>query len=88
MMRAAQLGNYFIGGCAASSLLGWIASTSLMAQRAIAFLAAAAFILWGLCWLLDFSVSSWLKISVNNLQALLLASLAAIAIGAGVFLCS
>jgi hypothetical protein len=87
-MRAAQLGNYFIGGCAASSLLGWIASTSPMAQRAIAFLAAAAFIIWGLCWLLDFSVSGWLKISVCNLQALLLASLAAIAIGAGVFLCS
>jgi hypothetical protein len=35
-----------------------------------------------------FSVSSWLKISVNNLQALLLAALAASAIGAGVFLCS
>jgi hypothetical protein len=59
-----------------------------MAARAIAFLAAAAFIVWGLCWLLDFSVSSWLKISVNNLQALLLAALAASAIGAGVFLCS
>jgi hypothetical protein len=41
-----------------------------------------------LCWLLDFSVSSWLKISVNNLQALLLASLAAAIIGGGVFLCS
>jgi hypothetical protein len=88
MMRAAQLGNYFIGGCAASSLLGWIASTSPMAQRAIAFLAAATFILWGLCWLLDFSVSGWLKISVQNLQALLLAGLAMALIGAGVFLCS
>jgi hypothetical protein len=59
-----------------------------MAARSIAFLAAAAFVIWGLCWLLDFSVSSWLKISVNNLQALLLASLASIAIGVGVFLCS
>jgi hypothetical protein len=59
-----------------------------MATRAIAFLAAAAFIIWGLCWLLDFSVSSWLKISVNNLQALLLAGVTAIVIGAGVFLCS
>ena len=87
-MRAAQLGNYFIAGCAASSLLSWIASTSPMAQRAIAFLAAATFILWCLCWLLDFSVSAWLKISVQNLQALLLAGLASIAIGAGVFLCS
>jgi hypothetical protein len=82
------LANYFVVGCIASSFLGWVASLHPMAARAIAFLAAATFIVWGLCWLLDFSVSSWLKISVNNLQALLLASLAAIAIGAGVFLCS
>jgi hypothetical protein len=88
MMRAAQLGNYFIVGCAASSLLSWIASTSLMAQRAIAFLTAALAICWGLCWLLDFSVSAWLKISVSNLQALLLAALAAAIIGGGIFLCS
>lgn len=87
-MRAASLANYFIAGCAASSLLGWIASLHPMSQRAIAFLAAASFILWGLCWLLDFSVSGWLKISVANLQALLLAALAMAVIGAGVFLCS
>jgi hypothetical protein len=87
-MRAIHLANYFVAGCIASSFLGWVASLHPMATRAIAFLAAAAFILWGLCWLLDFSVSSGLKISVNNLQALLLAGLAATAIGAGVFLCS
>jgi hypothetical protein len=87
-MRAIHLANYFVAGCIASSFLGWVASLHPMAMRAIAFLAAASFILWGLCWLLDFSVSGWLKISVNNLQALLLAGLAAIAIGAGVFLCS
>ncbi len=87
-MRAAYLANYFIAGCAASSLLGWIASTSQMAGKAIAFLAAATFILWGLCWLLDFSVSGWLKISVQNLQALLLAVLAMAIIGGGIFLCS
>lgn len=87
-MRAAQLGNYFIGGCAASSLLGWIASLHPMSQRAITFLAVAAFILWGLCWLLDFSASSWLKISVQNLQALLLAVLAMVLVGGTVFLCS
>jgi len=87
-MRAIHLANYFVAGCIASSFLGWVASLHPMAARAIAFLAAAAFILWGLCWLLDFSVSGWLKISVSNLQALLLASLASIAIGAGVFLCS
>ena len=87
-MRAIHLANYFVAGCIASSFLGWIASLHPMAARAIAFLAAAAFILWGLCWFLDFSVSSGLKISVNNLQALLLAGLAASAIGAGVFLCS
>jgi hypothetical protein len=87
-MRAMYLANYFVAGCIAFSLLGWVASLHPMAFRAIAFLAAAAFIIWGLCWLLDFSVSGWLKISVSNLQALLLDSLAAVAIGAGVFLCS
>ncbi|MEG5031296.1 hypothetical protein QUB36_29690 [Microcoleus sp. AT8-B1] len=87
-MKAMYLANYFVAGCIASSLLGWIASLHPMSFRAIAFLVAASFILWGLCWLLDFSISSWLKISVQNLQALLLAGMAAIAIGAGVFLCS
>lgn len=87
-MRAMYLGNYFVAGCIASSLLGWVASLHPMAFRAIAFLAAAAFVLWGLCWLLDFSVSGWLKISVQNLQALLMAGMASIAIGVGVFLCS
>ncbi len=87
-MRVAYLANYFIAGCAASSLLGWIASTSPMAAKAIAFLTAALAICWGLCWLLDFSVSGWLKISVQNLQALLLAGLAMALIGAGVFVCS
>jgi hypothetical protein len=87
-MRAMYLANYFVAGCIASSFLGWVASLHPMAAKAITFLAAAAFIVWGLCWLLDFSVSGWLKISVNNLQALLLAALAASAIGAGVFLCS
>jgi hypothetical protein len=87
-MRAIHLANYFVAGCIASSFLGWVASLHPMAAKVIAFLTAAAFIVWGLCWLLDFSVSTWLKISVINLQALLLASLAATAIGAGVFLCS
>ena len=87
-MRAVYLGNYFLAGCIAFSLLGWVASLHPIAFRAIAFLTAASFICWGLCWLLDFSVSGWLKISVSSLQAFLLALLAAGAIGAGVFLCS
>jgi hypothetical protein len=87
-MRAMYLANYFVTGCIASSFLGWVASLHPVATRAIAFLAVATFTLWGLCWLLDFSISNWLKISVHNLQALLLAGLASIAIGAGVFLCS
>jgi hypothetical protein len=82
------LANYFVAGCIASSFLGWIASLHPTSFRAIAFLAAAAFIVWGLCGLLDYSVSSLLKISVSSLQAFLLVLLAAIAIGAGVFLCS
>lgn len=87
-MRAMQYGNWFLSGCIASSLLGWIASLHPMAQRTIAFLAVAAFILWALCWLLDFSVSGWLKISVQNLQALLLAILGMIILGGGIYLCS
>ncbi|MEG4294281.1 hypothetical protein QUB76_36570 [Microcoleus sp. D2B6] len=87
-MRTMYLANYFVAGCIAFSLLAWVASTSPMAAKAIAFLAAAVFILWCLCWLLDFSVSGWLKISVHNLQAILLAGLAIAVIGAGVFLCS
>ena len=87
-MRAMYLANYFVAGCIASSLLGWIASLHPMAAKAIAFLAATTFIFWGLCWLLDFSVGDWLKISVQNLQAVLLAVLAMAIIGAGVFLCS
>ena len=87
-MRAMYLANYFVAGCIASSFLGWVASLHPTSFRAIAFLAAAAFIVWGLCWLLDFSVSSLLKISVSSLQAFLLAVLVAITIGAGVFLCS
>ena len=87
-MRAIHLANYFVAGCIASSFLGWIASLHPTSFRAIAFLAAAAFVIWGLCWLLDYSVSSLLKISVSSLQAFLLAGLAAVAIGAGVFLCS
>jgi hypothetical protein len=87
-MRAIHLANYFVAGCIASSFLGWIASLHPTSFRAIAFLAAAALVIWGLCWLLDYSVSNLLKISVSSLQAFLLAMLAAIAIGAGVFLCS
>jgi len=87
-MRAIHLANYFVAGCIASSFLGWVASLHPMATRAIAFLAAATFVIWGLCWLLDYSISSLLKISVSSLQAFLLAGLAAITIGAGVFLCS
>ena len=87
-MRVMYLANYFVAGCIASSLLGWIASLHPIAFRAIAFLAATAFILWGLCWLLDFSVSLWLKISVHSLQALLLAILGMVITGVGVFLCN
>jgi hypothetical protein len=82
------LANYFVAGCIASSFLGWLASLHPTSFRAITFLAAAALVIWGLCWLLDYSVSNLLKISVSSLQAFLLAVLAAIAIGAGVFLCS
>jgi hypothetical protein len=43
---------------------------------------------WGLSWLLDFSLSKLLKISVADLQALLISGLAMLLMGLGVFLCS
>lgn len=87
-MRAMYLANYFIAGCIASSLLGWIASLHPMAFRAIAFLLAAAAVGWVMCWLLDYSLSQLLKISVPHLQALLVSSCAMMLIGLGVFLCT
>ena len=87
-MRAAQLGNYFIAGCAASSFLGWVASLHPMAFRAIAFLLAALGIVWAGAWLLDYSLSQFLKISIQQLQAVLVSVLAFLVIGLGVILCS
>ena len=87
-MRAMYLANYFIAGCIASSLLGWVASLHPMAFRAIAFLVAAGAVAWGMCWLLDYSLSKLLKISVPHLQALLVSSLVMMVIGLGVFVCT
>ena len=87
-MRAMYLANYFIAGCIASSLLGWIASLHPMAFRAIAFLLAALGIIWASAWLLDYSLSQFVKISVQQLQAVLISVLAVLIVGLGVFLCS
>jgi hypothetical protein len=87
-MRAIHLANYFVAGCIASSLLGWIASLHPMAFRAVLCFLAALVICWVLSWLLDFSLSKLLKISVANLQALLIGGLAMLLIGLGVFLCT
>ncbi|MEG4499225.1 hypothetical protein QUB05_19375 [Microcoleus sp. F10-C6] len=87
-MKAMYLANYFVAGCVAFSLLGWIASLHPMATKAVLFLLVAIAIAWGLSWLLDYSLSKWLKISVADLQALLIGGLAMLLIGLGVFLCS
>jgi len=87
-MRAMYLANYFIAGCIASSFLGWVASLHPMVFRAVLCLLAAIAIGWGLSWLLDFSLSKLLNISVTDLQALLIAGLAMLLIGLGVFLCT
>jgi hypothetical protein len=87
-MRVAYLANYFIAGCAASSLLGWVASLHPITFRAVLCLLVAIAIAWGLSWLLDFSLSKLLKISVADLQALLISGLAMLLIGLGVFLCT
>jgi hypothetical protein len=59
-----------------------------MAFRAVLCLLAVITIAWGLSWLLDFFLSKLLKISVADLQALLIGSLAMLLIGLGVFLCT
>ncbi len=87
-MRAIHLANYFVAGCIASSLLGWVASLHPMAFRVIAFLLAALGVIWASAWLLDYSLSQFLKISIQQLQAVLVSVLAFLIIGLGVFLCS
>ena len=87
-MRASHLANYFVAGCIAFSLLGWVASLHPITSRAVLCLLAAIACAWGLSWLLDFSLSKLLKISVADLQALLISGLAMLLIGLGVFLCS
>jgi len=87
-MRAMYLANYFVAGCIASSFLGWVASLHPMTFRAVLCLLAAIAIAWGLGWLLDFSLSKLLNISVADLQALLIGGLAMLLIGLGVFLCT
>jgi hypothetical protein len=87
-MRAMYLANYFVAGCIASSFLGWVASLHPMAFRAIAFLLAALGIVWTVAWLLDYSLSQFLKTSIQQLQAVLISVLAVLVIGLGVILCS
>jgi hypothetical protein len=87
-MRAVYLANYFVAGCIASSFLGWLASLHPMAFRAITFLLAVLGIVWSSAWLLDYSLSQFLKITIQQLQAVLVSVLAVLAVGLGVFLCS
>jgi hypothetical protein len=87
-MKAMYLANYFVAGCIASSLLGWTASLHPMAFKAITFLVVAIAVVWVLCWLLDFSISQLLKVSVSDLQAVLVGVLGMLLIGLGVFVCS
>jgi len=87
-MRAMYLANYFLSRCIAFSLLEWVASLHPIAFRAVLCLLAAIAIARGLSWLLDFSLSKLLKISVADLQALLIGGFAMLLIGLGVFLCT
>jgi hypothetical protein len=87
-MRVMYLANYFLSGCIAFSLLGWVASLHPYAFRVVLCLLAATAIIWCLSWLLDFSLSSALKISVSDLQAYLIAAGAMFLVGLGVYLCT
>jgi hypothetical protein len=59
-----------------------------MAFRAITFLLAALGIIWVVAWLLDYSLSQFLKVSIQQLQAVLVSVLAVLVLGLGVILCS
>ena len=87
-MKVAYLANYFLAGCAASSLLGWIAALHPQTMRLVTFLLAALTIIWVLAWLLDYSLSQFLKVSIQQLQAVLVSLIAVIVVGLGVYLCS
>lgn len=87
-MKAMYLANYFVAGCVAFSLLGWIASLHSMAFKAVLFLIVAIALLWVMSWLIDFSLSQLLKVSVPQLQALLIGGFAMLLIGLGVFVCT
>ena len=88
-MRAMYLANYFVAGCIAFSLLGWVASLHPIAFRAVlCLLAAISHYSLGLELAARFLTQQLLKISVSDLQAFLLALLAMLLIGLGVFLCS
>lgn len=87
-MKAMYLANYFVAGCVAFSLLGWIASLHPMAFKAVLFLIVAIALLWVMSWLIDFSLSQLLKVSVPQLQALLIGGFAMLLIGLGVFVCT
>jgi hypothetical protein len=86
-MRAIHLANYLsLGHRFLTPGVG--SELHLIAFRAVLCLLAAIAIAWGLSWLLDFSLSKLLKISVADLQAILISGLAMLLIGLGVFLCS
>jgi len=87
-MRAMYLANYFVAGCIAFSLLGWVASLHPITFRAVLCFLAAITCGWVLSWLLDFSLSKLFNISVADLQALLIGGFAMLLIGLGVFLCT
>lgn len=87
-MRVMHLLNLFVAGCIASSFLGWLAMLNPIAFRIVSAVICTAVIVWGLCWILDDTLTSWLKISPLNWQAVLLSSLAMLLIGLGVVLCA
>lgn len=88
MTRAMYLANIFLAGCIASSFLGWIATLHPVAFRIISALTTTFLISWGLCWILDDTLTTWLKISPLDWQAVLVGLLVTLLIGLGVILCA
>lgn len=80
MARAAHLGAWFLTGCVASSLLGWMATLPVLSSSVVT-LYILLFIAWAVAWMLDDAVIPFLRVDLLTYRAGLLGFLIAFIIG-------
>ncbi|WP_341740283.1 hypothetical protein [Microcoleus sp. CAWBG640] len=87
MSRAIALFNTFVSCAIASSFLCWIASLNSGLQ----ILVRALYLVVVLCWILGWILDDWLclkfRITLLDLQGILVAGIVAVLFGLGVMLC-